>query len=290
MAGIPDLKSRMRGPAQVAAMIDLACREKRPLSLIRLGDGESAILGYPEFEPEERFLRWLRNWFGPHALDVTPYVPLKALLTGAISRADIVGTNDNTAFQVEEWRQALLTLGPAGPNPDLNIIERKLLNYHAGPIIKDDAVCVSTNIAIQLHRSGFLTQLVEREPVLTIISGRPVADGIKAAFPDKTVIDIRVPGQAKFTVGKHDGGRFERHFPDVYEGVIEKLSAGDFEGVALVGAGPCGKMYCDTIQRMGGIAIDIGSIMDLWVGLETRSYMKGLREELGEEAPFLKGG
>ena len=35
----------------------------------------------------------------------------------------------------------------------------------------------------------------------------------------------------------------------------------------------CGKIYCDVIKRRGGIAIDIGSVFDIWAGRLTRPEM-----------------
>jgi hypothetical protein len=33
-----------------------------------------------------------------------------------------------------------------------------------------------------------------------------------------------------------------------------------------------GKYYCDLIRRRGGMAIDVGSMMDVWVGKSARRY------------------
>ncbi|MGC9419496.1 MAG: hypothetical protein ACP5EN_11065, partial [Rhodovulum sp.] len=48
---------------------------------------------------------------------------------------------------------------------------------------------------------------------------------------------------------------------------LDGIRPGD---VWLVGAGIWGKLCCDRIRRQGGIAIDIGSVFDLWVGRMSR--------------------
>jgi hypothetical protein len=40
-----------------------------------------------------------------------------------------------------------------------------------------------------------------------------------------------------------------------------------------VGAGYLGKRLVDLAKMRGGVALDLGSIFDHWVGINTRSYM-----------------
>jgi len=52
----------------------------------------------------------------------------------------------------------------------------------------------------------------------------------------------------------------------------------------LVGAGFLGKIYCDLIKRHGGIALDVGSMMDRWAGFgQTR-----VSNELGQTCQGLR--
>jgi len=59
--------------------------------------------------------------------------------------------------------------------------------------------------------------------------------------------------------------------------VLSRVSRGT---VFLVGAGVCGKLYCEAIRRAGSIAIDIGSTFDLWAARFSRPYMQtnGIRD------------
>jgi len=40
--------------------------------------------------------------------------------------------------------------------------------------------------------------------------------------------------------------------------------------VCLVAGGVFGKIYCDEVKINGGVSIDIGSLVDRWVGIHTR--------------------
>ncbi len=60
------------------------------------------------------------------------------------------------------------------------------------------------------------------------------------------------------------------HFPRYFEALRSELHV-DFPGMLfLVGAGLFGKVYCQWIKERGGIGLDIGSVMDPWVGINTR--------------------
>ncbi len=63
------------------------------------------------------------------------------------------------------------------------------------------------------------------------------------------------------------------HFPDLYEKLVAGIKVPRPGALFLVGAGFCGKLYADAIKRKGGIAVDVGSLFDLWAGRFTRPYM-----------------
>jgi hypothetical protein len=58
----------------------------------------------------------------------------------------------------------------------------------------------------------------------------------------------------------------EVHYPNRFLELLDEINV-PFEGaVFLVGAGYLGKPYCQRIKNLGGIALDIGSIYDSWIG------------------------
>ena len=48
---------------EVASRILEAKRDRRPFSLVRLGNGEGRVLGFPDFVPPTWLARSFRNWF-----------------------------------------------------------------------------------------------------------------------------------------------------------------------------------------------------------------------------------
>ncbi|MDY6885713.1 MAG: hypothetical protein SWL02_18320 [Pseudomonadota bacterium] len=62
---------------------------------------------------------------------------------------------------------------------------------------------------------------------------------------------------------------------EVFPYIMEMLKGRNSKGhVYLVGAGILGKVYCHQIKKSGGIALDVGSVPDVWVGKPSREYQK----------------
>ncbi len=64
--------------------------------------------------------------------------------------------------------------------------------------------------------------------------------------------------------------------------LLEELEPAFPGQVFFVGAGICGKVYCDVIARRGGIALDIGAVCDAWLGIPTRPRVA--RHRWGQDA------
>ncbi|HVT35380.1 MAG TPA: hypothetical protein VHE37_07350 [Nevskiaceae bacterium] len=65
-------------------------------------------------------------------------------------------------------------------------------------------------------------------------------------------------------------GKGEPFYPTVFQRIFADIEF-DRGEVFLVGAGMLGKLLCARIRDLGGIAMDVGSIMDHWAGFATRA-------------------
>ena len=262
--------------AEVLHIVRDAVVAHRPFSLIRLGDGEAIILGFPEFYSETRPMRLMRLFFGRHALPPEESQRLRPLLEVAISGADIVSQCLTPPDDLEQAREILLL-----PN-DLTFEEKRrtqqlsdrMVPYLTGTLLSSNHYKTTKAIHIYMQTSGFFNDLIKALNDVTVITCNDVQPALRAFNPAIKVHHIHVPGEAG-----HEGERkdewdtFAPHFPSVFEKVMSRLHGGGFAGPVLVGAGPLGKSYCHAIKGAGGVAIDIGSIMDAWAGRMTRSYM-----------------
>jgi hypothetical protein len=65
----------------------------------------------------------------------------------------------------------------------------------------------------------------------------------------------------------------ERILPEVLDGLLGELDA-DLSGrLVVVGAGYAGKVIVHEARKRGAVALDLGSVMDYWIGASTRSYL-----------------
>jgi hypothetical protein len=272
----------LSSPHNAKALLLRAIKDQAPFSLVRCGDGESVVLGYPGFVHERRFMTWMANFFGTHADEPGKFEPLQSHLRWAISTADVVGTFRERVRDVEASRQRALELGakPDLTNADkveISQIEWRLLDVLAHPLLADDALLTSTNVHIRLEESGFLRSVIENAEQVNVITGNDIVDRLQAEFPNTRIKQTRVPTEYKFETARAGWEQAEPHFPQVFERLMADIEGGKYPGITLIGAGPCGKVYASAIKKAGGIGIDVGSILDAWAGRQTRSYMQSMQ-------------
>ena len=223
-------------------------RKKKPMSLIRLGDGEGRFLGYPEFVRKEgsgdKVLdHSLRIGLGRTDFLESELHMLSLQIRNAVKDADIIGLprveqcNKHIAYQYV-----------------FDAINRfELLN--TSQILCDAA------IHRYLQFGLFYRNILQNKRFVGLITGRSdLGLIIKKNFNIGFVKSYLIPAEAI-----HPGGLEGEHFPDRYNSLRNELKIPFRGAVFLVGAGYLGKIYCHWIKEKGGIAIDIGSICDSWV-------------------------
>lgn len=267
---------------EVIQRAEEAFARKQCFSLIRLGDGESAVLGYPEMVHSVRHARWMAHFFGARVVGLDQYARLRAGLEAAILGADVVGTHRVRFVDPLPAAARALSLGAQArlnlaEKEEINILERRLLSHLIAPHRSAGQTLTDTNVHIGMHQAGFLVNLIRRSRNVTLISGNPGLDRVLGNVFGGTSFDLTlVPSEYRWASDKAAQDKDVQHFPDVFDDVIGRIRAGALQYCVLVGAGPCGKIYCDEVRRAGGFALDVGSLMDLWCGRATRSYMKSL--------------
>ena len=131
-------------------------------------------------------------------------------------------------------------------------------------------------------------QILQGLPFLGLITPRDVEESLRSSFsighthrydvPEER-IHFSAPAESVSQRQRRDG-RSEQHYPDRYGELIQGLEVPFRGAVFLVGAGAFGKVYCETIRRKGGIALDIGSLFDAWAGISSRRRIRDLGESL----------
>lgn len=217
------------------------------MSLIRLGDGEGAILGYPKLHSEVQIRQTYQVWFGKTILEHEQIVDIGTNLKQAISAADIVGMPREKQYK---------------KSPFYSCIPQLLKNEN---LITDDTFFTHAAIHRLLHFALLLRPILGNRRYIGLIGGRDIRGVLKRTFNVQYTDYYEVKSEAKFP-----NNVSKPHYPDAFYEMKEQRLVKGKGDIFLVGAGIFGKVYCQWIKEQGGIAIDLGAMFDAWSGVKSR--------------------
>ncbi|WP_298954426.1 CDC27 family protein [uncultured Methylobacterium sp.] len=257
--------------AAVAERIAGALRERRGFSLVRCGDGEGAFVSFGNTDEARHAHLYRANrqnraqvWFAG-AVDATadPFLGHALRLTDVIRDADIVGM-PYTGWLQHEYR--ILSMTGITTLANLLRVDRRL-----------EALSCTQLVHVELHETGLLYEIMASQDRIGLISCHAeLADRLAGRFGFREVEYHHVPGEKGHSHLLSQGAVAGTHWPDRYEQIVAALSRPLDGRLYLVAAGILGKFYCDRIRRSGGVAVDIGSIVDGWMNARTRPGMEHL--------------
>lgn len=258
------------GPDALAGELGRAIASRRPYSWIRLGDGEARMLVWLHrdlraslSDGEADFIGrhiW-RNWFGQDllAVDRARLAALSGQLDAAIGNADLLGLTSPFRFDAEREHFGSLVA----------------LEHHAAriaPLGRRRPSEAGANTILN-ERDPFFASLLTGLDFLGVIG--PHADlatllGRRLGIA-RTVSHL-IPGESRLGRPQEAADR-GTHFPAVFDRIMAEIEVPHEGAVFLVAGGLLGKLYCDRIKRLGGIALDIGAMADAWMGHNTRGIV-----------------
>jgi hypothetical protein len=243
-----------------------AIRDGRPFCMLRLGDGEGAFLNSLACPPcqQAMFLdhreRFTMRWYNDRALaSDAAFLRVAAEIEAGLDAADIIGVPQPAWIDHEIGMRNLRTI--------VNCLA--LVALAATPRFDKVSQFASTTLAVDLDYRGMLDALLAERPVTLITCHADLAVRLEAAgrAEVRSVITIPPAHSDRDLTGQETA---ESHFRDSFARVNAAIDALPPGAVVLVGAGFLGKAYCLRIKQRGGIALDVGSLMDLWMGYLTR--------------------
>ena len=256
----------------IAQRIEAAVSARRGFALIRLGDGEGAFARVDDDDEarHEVLYRWMReNWvrflFGPAFDPVgSGYEALTQSMMRTVAEADVLGV------PYPNWIHHEYAIASTRGVPCVLNIHRSLLAHppEVKPLLCDQIV------HLQLHGAGLLEPILRKAGRLTVISCLTgLGDLLKARMGLEEVEFMPVPREY---TAPHLRGRDGDHvdgeaFPAVFDDMLRRLSQPHEGRVFVIAAGTLGKFYAATIKRHGGVALDLGSLVDGWMRLPSRA-------------------
>lgn len=225
-------------------LIKHSVESRTPLAAMRVSHAEIRALGYPKYYPPVWLHRSLKVCFGDD-ISVDDYADFLIDLDGAVRSSDVLGV-------------------PLPSSRDLqHATNAALLNAEN---IGNRTIKFLGDLHFTLLNRGYLDYLIQSSVAVTLITSRNIVSGFSRKFNKPDTRQINIPGEMRWM---HQGPR--RHVPDVYREIIQTLNVRERGELFLIGAGLATKKYCQIVRDRGGIALDIGSVLDLWAGAATRT-------------------
>lgn len=255
-----------------ADLLDLfknAQKSHQGFAFLRLGDGEGAW-GYHNAICESKYgSLFERNrkefwniWFGH--IDPAEYSAFYNTiynLSRQLGQADVVGVPPLTWVE-HEYHFASLR----GCSGTFNAVRM------AAELTNESVKYCSQLMHYDLGQSeNFLDFLSASKEILVVSCHLEMKDFLSEKLNGPKVTVIAVPGEPSRAHLLGEGALKGKHYPEYFSQVNEFILNKDFSGVpVLVAGGILGKQYALNIKKQGGIAIDIGSQADKWMGKKTR--------------------
>lgn len=270
----------MANEKAVSHLIFRNLEQRKPFSLVRLGDGEGVLLSINSQSPEYDFA-YLSEHLGPDNGDRSGVRTLKHSLINAISHSDVVGVRDdivdvrfdNNYFGLppDEFlakfrrsfrlREVEKKLGYRGARR-IALLHNSLGSLTFG---NEQQFC-SAWIHFDLHASGSLFRLLNGEDRIGLISSRKQLPRLLQSVFGTSVKFVEIPDKYRNLPEEAKVSNYVNGL----ESVLSKTLV-EFPGMLfLIGGGLYGKAYCQIIKSQGGMAIDVGSLIDAWLGIASR--------------------
>jgi hypothetical protein len=237
---------------QVLSFVLKKQKLKESASIIRLGDGEGRLLGFPEIvkkqqndpsDKDSKYLDYSLNiWFGRNDIAEQTLEELSLQLRDAVKHADIIGLPRKRQYHA---------------HGAYRLVFEAMDRYR---LWDDQQAYTDAAIHRYLQFGLFYSDILDNLDFVGLITGRKnLAALIQPIFNIAQVDEHLIPEEVQYATGP-----VAEHFPSRFNTLKHEIKVPYKGAVYLVGAGALGKIYCQWIKQAGGIAIDIGSICDSW--------------------------
>jgi len=266
---------------EVSNVISRRQQSGDPFSLIRLGDGEGLLLSISDQSTEADF-KYLTKHFGAKGVDLDYLLDLQTRLIQSIKGADIIGARDdiinvkfnpgNFSLPPDEFLRSFrrnFQLREVEKNLDFHGSRRiAFLHKHLSNLdLNNDSQFCSAWIHYDYHNSGEIFKLLRQQEKIGLISCRHRLPGLLEKLFNISVRFHEIPGMFRDIPLEND----VTDYVEQLESVLSQKQLVEFPGMLyLVGGGLYGKLYCQLIKSQGGIALDLGSLFDAWLGIPSR--------------------
>lgn len=246
-------------------------------SVVRFYDGEGAFYK-AEYWSSSLIKERMTYYFGKGDYSKEDVLFLKKIILASLESTDIVGVPnldivddiiDFTAVYADSRIENLPSIKRRyNESIDCNSAWRILSSFElaVNALYSEKIGFCTKDIHYDLLLSGNLYKILNKVSKVNIITSQPVRKYLEILF-NLDVIEYKIPSRA-IDASSMKG---TNHYPNRFEELTKELASKSLNGeLFLIGAGPLGKSYCDTVKKQGGVAIDLGAVFDSWINFLTR--------------------
>ena len=238
---------------EIVDTIISSLKTNTPFSLVRIGDGEMIIAENMDIV-SAYCVRQAGRVFNDSELKI-----VRDIISEGIIGCDVLGIP--RPIQIEQnWtlKNIFSYISNVKANNQKNWKEKKY--------------CTNNAHMDLLNKKGIFDILSSAKSVC-IVSSRDIRERIKIRFPNITDIEYySIPGEQSFEVVKNT----TIDILPLIDKISNQLKSKNRHGQLLIyGCGPFGKNLGNIFASVGGVAIDLGSVFDAFVGKVTRGKGKG---------------
>jgi len=229
-------------------------RDKKPLSVIRIGDGEMVIAN----NVVERLDKFCINQIG-RVITSEELKYTQTNIVKAITRCDILGLPTNNHINKHPLWASIV--------PYYKYLKDNNKNWN-------EKIYCSIDSHLHLLQTKHIFNIFQTVNKIVIVSSRDIGERLMKKFPNITEVEYYpLPPEQVYEINKNT----EMNIFKMLEDITSKLSSKDRSGELLIyGAGPFGKHIGIDFSNRGGVSLDLGSVFDLFVGKITRGDGKGI--------------
>lgn len=235
------------GATEIYKQILFSIENKKPYSAIRFNDGEAIMLGYPQYINDKTIKQVWCNHFGTNEFTIDKIEKLKKILIDSCYKSDVIGLplkqNENNYFYGLPKKHLI---------SDYNLLQ--------------NAKAANASFHRELHELNLYKDIFNKVDKVYCVTGRDCKKTIEKHFNVECNV-VKITPQIAFSNQKHN------NHPEIYDDIVEQIKVNSKNNLWLIGAGFYAKGYCKTIKENGGIAIDIGSMFDAWLGIKSRGFI-----------------
>jgi hypothetical protein len=274
---------------QLAESVADAIRTRTPFSFVRVGEGEGCFLSYAKYRSDRSERNEVfgicakdiyRIWFDRSIHDASDaeFARIRDVFWQAMSVADVIGVPTphrvvhEYAHFIDEVAQHGYSRGYVGVAEILSHLDGARSDGQLmGKRFTDCDIARplyewqdwSTSLACTLPH------ILKGRHGVTLITCHPGLErGLARMLDLKSSRTLLIPPERGRVKGR--GLLSGDHFNDHFDRISDALR-NDCGAIVVVAAGFLGKAYCGIAKAAGGVAIDIGSLADYWVGFSTRA-------------------